>query len=250
MSSACSSATLALGAGLDALRDGSARVVIAGGSDSLCRTTYGGFNALRAIDAKPCAPFRSRRAGMSMGEGAAVLVMELAEDALARGAVPLAEVMGTGASADAHHMTAPDPTGRAPASAIRRALADAGVDPSDVDLINAHGTGTELNDLAEYRALAEVFGPRVGQIYLMATKASVGHLLGSAGAIEAVATVLSLHHQRVHPTPGGDSTDSQTPVRLVTTATHPTDPLEVAISLNLAFGGCNAALVLSRWSGN
>ncbi|HXV74804.1 MAG TPA: beta-ketoacyl-[acyl-carrier-protein] synthase family protein [Candidatus Polarisedimenticolaceae bacterium] len=249
MSSACASSTLSIGAAVDAVRDGSVRVALAGGADSLCRTTYGGFNALRAVDERPCRPFRADRAGLSMGEGAAVLVLEREADAIERGAVPLAEAIGSGASADANHMTAPDSTGRVPAQAMDRALADAGVHPDEVDFINAHGTGTELNDLAEYRALEQVFGTRATEIPLTSTKGSVGHLLGSAGAIEAVATVLCLHHRQVHPTPGGGAIDPRTPVRLVTDSALSVHPLEVGLSLNLAFGGCNAALVFSRWQG-
>lgn len=249
VSSACSSATLACRAALDAVRRGTVALALAGGSDSLCRVTYGGFNALRAIDERPSRPFRADRAGLSLGEGAAVLVLETAEHALARGATPLAELAGAGASSDAHHMTAPDPDGAGPALALERALADAGITAGDVDFVNAHGTGTELNDLAEHRALERVFGARAREIPLSVTKASVGHLLGSAGAIEAVATVISLLEGRLPPTPGGGEVDPRTPVTLAGAADAPARVPRTAVSLNLAFGGCNAALVLARLSG-
>jgi 3-oxoacyl-[acyl-carrier-protein] synthase II len=247
VSSACSSATLAIGLGLAAIRDGEVDLAVVGGADSLCRTTFGGFNALGAVDARPCTPFRAGRAGLSLGEGAAALVLEPLEAAAARGARPLGELAGAGASCDAHHMTAPDPAGDGAALALRRALEDAGLPPAAVDTINTHGTGTPLNDAAEYRALVTVFGERARSIPLTATKGSVGHLLGSAGAIEAVTTVLALERQRVPPTPGDGTIDPELPVRLV--RGQPLEArLEVAVSLSLAFGGCNGALVLCRWN--
>jgi 3-oxoacyl-[acyl-carrier-protein] synthase II len=249
LSSACSSATLALGAALDALRAGEVEVAIAGGSDSLCQLTYAGFNALRAVAETPCQPFRQGRSGMSVGEGAAVLILESVERALARGAVPLAELAGAGASCDAHHMTAPDPTGQGAAAAVAAALRDAGMEAEDIDFINAHGTGTPLNDAAEWRAFERIFGRRLPGLPLTATKAIVGHLLGSAGAIEAVATVLGLAASEVHPTPGEGPVDPELPVRLVQGEPLALTPASAraAVSTNLAFGGSNAALVFSRY---
>ncbi|MEA2695429.1 MAG: 3-oxoacyl-[acyl-carrier-protein] synthase [Acidobacteriota bacterium] len=247
LSSACSSATLALGAALDALRSGEVEIALAGGSDSLCQLTYAGFNALRAVSELPCRPFREGREGMSIGEGAAVLVLEPLERALARGAVPLAELAGAGASCDAHHMTAPDPSGRGAAAAVVAALADAGMEPGEIDFINAHGTGTPLNDAAEWRAFEQVFGERLKDMPLTATKAIVGHLLGSAGAVEAAATILCLAGAEVHPTPGGGAVDPDLPVRLVQGAPLPF-AARAAVSTNLAFGGSNAAVVFSVFS--
>jgi len=244
ISSACASASLALGVALDEIRSGTIDVALAGGSDSLCRITYGGFNALRAVDPVPCAPFRARRAGMSLGEGAAVLVLESAESARARGAEPLAELLGAGATGDAHHMTAPHPEGEGAARAIEAALADAGIPASAVDFVNAHGTGTPLNDVAEYRALRRVFGERVVELPVAATKASIGHLLGAAGAIEAVATVTALVDGAIPGTPGDGDLDPDTPVLLVRERTSA--PVRVGVSVNLAFGGCNGALVFAR----
>jgi 3-oxoacyl-[acyl-carrier-protein] synthase II len=141
-------------------------------------------------------------------------------------------------------MTAPHPEGRGAVQAVERALAAAGIEPARVDFINAHGTGTELNDLAEYQALARVFGARVGAIPLTATKGSIGHLLGSAGAIEAVATLLALGAQRLQATPGGGAVDPAAPVHLVRAAAPAA--IDVALSLSLGFGGCNAAVLLGR----
>ena len=248
VSSACASSTLAIGLALEALREGAVRVALAGGADSLCRVTFGGFNSLQSVDTKPCVPFRRDRRGLSLGEGGAVLLLERLEDARARGVTPVAELAGAGASADAYHMTAPEPEGRGAAAALSSALRDADCHADDVDLINAHGTATPLNDLAEFRALELVFGARVGSIPIAATKGSVGHLLGCAGAVEAVATVLALRDQRLQPMPGGGEIDPATPVRLIRDSIPAS--LRTAVSLNLGFGGCNGALVFrrSRWT--
>jgi 3-oxoacyl-[acyl-carrier-protein] synthase II len=244
ISSACASGSLAVAAALDALRAGEVAVAIAGGADSLCRITYSGFNSLRSVDERPSRPFRADRAGLSLGEGGAALVLEPWDDAVRRGARPLAEVLGAGASSDAWHMTAPDPEGGGPARALTAALDDARTSADDVAFLNLHGTGTPHNDTAEWNAIARVFGDRASRVPATSTKASIGHLLGSAGAVEAVATVLCLCARAVHPTAGDAPVDPATPVDLVVGALRPIGPRAVGLSLNLAFGGCNAALVL------
>jgi 3-oxoacyl-[acyl-carrier-protein] synthase II len=250
ISSACSSGALALGAALDAVRSGEVDVAVAGGSDSLCQLTYAGFNALRSVDEGPCRPFRAGREGMSFGEGSAVLVLEPLERVLARGMEPLAELAGAGSACDAHHMTAPDPSGAGAAAAMEAALRDAGLPAAEVGFVNAHGTGTPLNDAAEWRALQRVFGERAGEIPLTATKALLGHLLGSSGSIEAVATVLCLRHGELHPVPAGAGVDPELPVSLVLDRPLPLPGVRAALSTSLAFGGSNAALVFSRWMKN
>lgn len=256
-SSACASGALALGAALEAVRSGEVDVALAGGSDSLCQLTYAGFNALRSVDEAGCRPFRAGRAGMSIGEGAAVLVLEPLPRVLARGAVPLAVFAGAGASCDAHHMTAPDPSGAGAAAALVAALRDAGLGPEEIDFVNAHGTGTSLNDAAEWNALVRVFGERAAELPVTATKALLGHLLGSAGAIEAVATVLCLHRGELHPVPSGAPPEAleedaapveEVPVALVLDRPLPLPAARAAVSTSLAFGGSNAALVFSRWT--
>lgn len=253
LSSACASGALALGAALDAVRSGVVDVAVAGGADSLCQLTYAGFNSLRSVDEEPCRPFRAGRAGMSFGEGAAVVVLEPLERALARGMTPLAVLAGAGASCDAHHMTAPDPSGLGAAAAIEAGLRDAGFPREEVGFVNAHGTGTPLNDAAEWNALRQVFGERAGEIPVVATKALLGHLLGSSGAIEAVATVLCLHHGELHPVPGSESEvvagEEHLPAALVLDEPLPLPEARAAVSTSLAFGGSNAALVFSRWAG-
>ncbi len=247
VSSACASAALAIEAALRDLRTGLVDVALAGGADSLARLTYSGFNALRAVDQRPCRPFRADRAGMSLGEGAAVLVLESEAHAAGRGARPLAELCGAGASCDASHMTAPQADGAGAALAMRRALEDAGIEPAAVGFVNVHGTGTPLNDAAEAAALASVFGDRTPRLPLTATKASVGHLLGAAGAIEAVASVLCLRDQELHPTAGEGPADPALGVSLLHGAPRPLPP-GAALSSDFAFGGANAALVLSAWT--
>jgi 3-oxoacyl-[acyl-carrier-protein] synthase II len=246
VSTSCASGTLAVGLALRALRAGEVRLALAGGADSLCRITYGGFNALGLVCSEPCHPFRGEADGLSLGEGGAVLVLETLANATARGVRPLAELAGAGSSGDAYQMTAPEPEGLGAVRAVRNALRDAGRSPEEVELLNAHGTGTALNDAAEYRALERVFGSRLAAVPLVATKASVGHLLGAAGALEAVATVLALRDQALQPTAGAGDVRAGMSLRL-SRAAAPAD-LGSAVSLSLGFGGCNAALVLVRWS--
>jgi 3-oxoacyl-[acyl-carrier-protein] synthase II len=247
LSSACASGALALGVALEAVRSGEVDVAIAGGSDSLCQLTYAGFNALRSVDEVPCRPFRAGRAGMSFGEGAAVLVLEPLPRVLARGRKPLAVFAGAGSSCDAYHMTAPDPSGTGAAAALAAALSDAGLAPEAVDFVNVHGTGTPLNDAAEWQALQRVFGERAGEMPLAATKALTGHLLGCSGAIEAVATVLCLHEGALHPVGRDGEADPELPVSLVLDEPLSLPDARAAVSTSLAFGGSNAALVFSRW---
>lgn len=246
ISAACASGGLAIGAALEALREGEVDLAITGGADSLCQLTYSGFNGLRAVDTRPCRPFRGDRDGMSLGEGAAVLVLESEDHARRRGARILGWVLGAGASCDAHHMTAPQASGEGPSLAIAAALEDAGVAADEVDFVNTHGTGTKQNDSAESRALERVFGPRAHQLPLTSTKGSVGHLLGCAGTVEAVATVRCLATGTVHPTPGGGEADPDLDVCLVLDRPLELPNARIALSTSLAFGGSNASLILAR----
>lgn len=244
VSSACASGALAIGQALHALRTGEVSMALAGGADVLCRITYGGFNALRSVDEEPCRPFRSDRQGLSLGEGAGVMMLETLDSARSRGARPLALLAGAGSSSDAHHMTAPKPDGSGAARALEAALVDAGIGADAVDFINAHGTGTVLNDAAEWSCFLQVFGERAERLPVTATKGSIGHYLGAAGAIEAVATVLCLERGRVHPTPNSGDIDPATPLNLVVGEPFELPDRATAVSLNLGFGGCNAVLAL------
>jgi 3-oxoacyl-[acyl-carrier-protein] synthase II len=177
-----------------------------------------------------------------------VLVLEPLERVLARGAEPLAVLAGAGASCDAHHMTAPDPSGKGAAAALSAALADSGLPAEAIDFVNVHGTGTPLNDAAEWNALRQVFGERAAELPLVATKSLVGHLLGCSGSLEAVATILCLRHGELHPAAGGgEAADPELPVSLVADEPLPLPEARAAVSTSLAFGGSNAALVFSRW---
>lgn len=247
IASSCAAGTLAVRQALDAIRTGEVDVALAGGADGLCLTTFSGFDALRAMDAQPCRPFRADRGGLSLGEGAGVLVLETLDHAVSRGATPLALVVGAGASCDADHMTAPTPDGLWAVEAVRLALDDAGVTSDDIDVVNAHGTATPLNDAAEAAALRQVFGARFDTLAIEATKGLIGHLLGAAGAVEAVATVFSLADGLVHATPRGAGVEASIAPGLVLGASRTDLGPRLGLSVNLGFGGANAALVFQRW---
>ncbi|HUC44415.1 MAG TPA: beta-ketoacyl-[acyl-carrier-protein] synthase family protein [Candidatus Sulfotelmatobacter sp.] len=246
VTAACVSGAAAIEAAARILLRGEADTVVAGASDALCRVTYSGFNSLRAVDEKPSRPFRKDRAGLTLGEGAGVLVLESARHARERGARVLAVLAGAASTCDAHHMTAPHAAGAGAAVAVTRALTEAACDPADVDFINAHGTGTPHNDAAEAAAIARVFGGLARSIPVTSTKALIGHLLGSAGAVEAVVTVLCLARGEVHPMPDDGERDLSIALDLVLGLPRRLPRARVALSTSLAFGGANAALVLRR----
>ena len=243
-STACSSSANAVGFGASLVEEGAPWALV-GGVDSLCRLTYCGFHALKLLSNEPCRPFDSNRRGLSLGEGAAFLLLEKDERAKDRGAPILGYVGGWGCSSDAYHVTAPHPEGRGAAAAMRAALADAGISPSEVDYVNAHGTATDANDRAEAIALEAVFqapGPLTSS-----TKGATGHTLGAAGAIEAVISVLSLSAGYAPATIGMKNPDPQLRIRHVP-AGGVSAPLGVVLSNSFGFGGNNAALVLMRSS--
>ncbi len=200
VSTACSSGANALGLAADWIRTGRASHVLCGGTEALCRMTYSGFNILQALDRQPCRPFDRRRAGLTLGEGAAVFVFEDWERAQTRGAPILAEFVSYGVSGDAHHLTQPRPDGAGAMLAMRRALAEGGVAPEEIDYVNAHGTGTVQNDAVETRVIKSVLGSRAQEIPVSSTKSMIGHCLGAAGAIEALACVLAMRDGFTPPT--------------------------------------------------
>lgn len=237
---ACASAGAAIGMAADFLRSGHADVALAGGSDALCRLTYSGFNVLQAVDPEPCSPFGATRKGITLGEGAGYLVLERWDDAVARGATILAELCGFGASCDAHHPTAPIEDGRGAEAAMRGALGEAGLDT--VDYVNAHGTGTLLNDSAETKAIISAVGTGVP---VSSSKSFFGHTLGASGAIEAVVTVLALQHQIAPPTLRlGTAADDCT----LDYIPHTPRPMAMAnvLSNTFGFGGSNVSLAFRR----
>lgn len=242
VSDACASGAMAIAAACDLLASSEARIVLAGGVDTLTRLTLNGFCSLLVVSPDGCRPFDAKRNGMSLGEGAAVLVLELEETAQARGAKILARLRGCGASCDAYHPTAPRPDGSGAARAMRAALSAAGMRPEDVDYINAHGSGTVDNDIAEARAMTAVFGGAAPLV--SSTKRFFGHTLAAAGAIEAVACVLALQHQAAPANLGLRAADPEIGFAPVP-RTRKAD-LDVAMSNSLGFGGNNCSLVLSR----
>ncbi|MFT5687962.1 MAG: 3-oxoacyl-[acyl-carrier-protein] synthase II [Planctomycetota bacterium] len=246
---ACAAATMAIEAAWLAFAADEIDVAIVGGSDGLCHLTYAGFNSLRAVSANPCQPFRAERDGLTIGEGAGVLILERAGQARKRGAPALARLLSASSSCDAHHMTAPHPEGLGIGRAIERALDLAGAQPADVSFVNAHGTGTPHNDGAEAVAFRAVFGDGLAKLPVTSTKGAIGHLLGSAGAVEAVVTVRTLQLSSVHPTPGLPSVDPAQPLDLVRGRARALENTNIGLSTNLAFGGANAALLFGVCSG-
>jgi 3-oxoacyl-[acyl-carrier-protein] synthase II len=247
MVSACSSSTIAIGHAADAVADGRLDAAVCGGTDALSRLTFSGFNALRVMDPAPCRPFDASRAGMNIGEGAAILVLEAWESARRRGAAVYAELAGYGLSCEAFHPTAPEPEGQAIAATIHAALRAAQVQPSEVDHVNAHGTATPQNDRAEARGLRRVFGERAAHIPVTSIKSMIGHCLGAAGALEAATLALTISRGVVPPTIHHDRTDLECGLDIV--ANTPREvPVRCGVSTSLAFGG-NDAVVVMRAAG-
>jgi 3-oxoacyl-[acyl-carrier-protein] synthase II len=245
-STACSSSALAIAAGAEAIARGRARVVIALGSDQLCRLTYAGFDALQALDPEPCRPFDRDRRGLSLGEGAAALVLEDAAYARARGARVRALVVGHGTATDAHHVTAPHPGGVGARRALEMALDGAGLPAQAVGYVNAHGSGTRHNDEVEIAVLRAVFGERLPHVPVSSTKSQVGHCLAAAGAIEAVATLVALERGILPPTVNLRTPEpAWSDLDLVPRAGRRAS-LAVAVSSSSGFGGHNVTLVFAR----
>jgi 3-oxoacyl-[acyl-carrier-protein] synthase II len=248
--SACSSGAHAIGSGMRMIQYGDADAVVVGGAEAtLTPCGFGSFNSMQALSPTGISrPFDARRDGFVMGEGAGVLILEEAEAAAARGATVLGEVAGYGSTSDAYHLTAPEPSGAAATRAIELAMTDAGIGPDEVDYVNAHGTSTQLNDAAETAVLKRALGDaRAHQIPVSSTKSAIGHLLGAAGAVEAVATIKTLRSRIIPPTVGYEIPDPDCDLDyvpgearpLVLSNGHP----PTAISNSFAFGGHNVSLV-------
>jgi len=242
ITTACSSSATSIGYGADLIRNGKAKAVLCGGSDALSELTFGGFNSLRATDPSPCKPFDKRRAGLSLGEGAAILVLEGFDEAMKRGARIYAEFLGYGIGGEAYHITAPEPAGAAEARIMGKALEESGIKPSEVDYINAHGTGTPLNDKVESLSIKKVFGERAYSIPVSSIKSMAGHCLGSAGAIEAVASILSIVHGFVPPTVNHQEGDEDCDLDYVPGKSREVN-VKVVLSNSFAFGGNCTTLI-------
>lgn len=254
---ACASSAIAFMSAMNHIRLGKADAILVGGSEAeICSISIGGFNALRALSTRndepltASRPFSASRDGFVAGEGAACMMLEEYDHAIRRGAHIYAELVGYGSTADAFHLTAPDPEGDGAARVMLDAVKDAGIQPEDIDYINTHGTSTPIGDLAEAKAVIKAFGEHAFKMNLSSTKSMTGHLLGASGALEALITTLSLYHQVVPPTINhaeGDD-DPNIDARLNFTFNTPqARPLRYALSNAFGFGGHNAALAFRAW---
>jgi 3-oxoacyl-[acyl-carrier-protein] synthase II len=249
VATACAAGTDSIGVASRMIQAGDVRAVVAGGADASLSEVALAASALMGATSKLgiSRPFDARRDGFVMGEGSAVLVLEDAELAAERGATPLAEVLGYGASADAFHLTAPDPDGGGACRALRRALADANLQPEDISYVNAHGTSTPMNDKVETNALKRVLGDAVRDIPISSTKSVVGHMIGAAGAAEAVATIQALRNRVAPPTVNYDEPDPELDLDYVPVVARPLpngNGRLVALSNSFGFGGHNAVVCL------
>ncbi len=251
---ACATGAHSIGDALRVIQYGDADVMVAGGTEAnLTPLTVGGFNALKALSTrndapeKASRPFDKNRDGFVIGEGAGIVVLEELEHARKRGAKIYAELMGYGYNGDAYHITAPSPDGDGAIRCMRMALKDAGMSPRDVDYINAHGTSTDLNDASETLAIKQVFGNYAYKVPISSTKSMIGHLLGAAGAVEAIFSVLSMRDQVCPPTINYETPDPECDLDYVpnTARQH---KIDVVLSNSFGFGGTNAVLVFRRFA--
>ena len=253
VTTACAASTQTLGDATRMIQHGDADVMLAGGTEaSLCEVGIAAFNAIRALSTrndapeKASRPFDRDRDGFVPGEGAGTLILESLDHARARGARIYGEVLGYATTNDAFHQVAPDATGEAPARAITLALQDAGLRPEDVDYVNAHGTSTQLNDAGETKALKIALGDHAYKVPISSTKSMIGHLLGAAGAVEAIATLLSINRGMIHPTINYENPDPECDLDYVPNTARRKD-VRVAISNGFGFGGHNAVIVLGKF---
>jgi 3-oxoacyl-[acyl-carrier-protein] synthase II len=246
ISNACASGSNAIGQAWELLRLGKAQRVFAGGYDALSQLVFAGFDSLQALSPTTCRPFDARRDGLAIGEGAAMLALETLDHARRRGAFILGELIGYGTTIDQHHLTQPHPDGNAALAAMTLACQAARVAPVDVDYVNAHGTGTPLNDSAEAAAIGRWAGSHAATLPVSSTKADIGHLLGGAGAVEAVACLMVLREQWLPPEIAFDAPDPACNFPIVRS---PQDArVNIALSNSFGFGGVNATLILRRWT--
>jgi len=239
VSTACASGATALGLGADLLRARVVDRVIAGGYDVLCRFVMRGFDALRSLTRERIRPFDRRRTGLLLGEGAALVMLARDGESPHR----LGRVLGHASAGDGVHISAPDPEGRGLALAVRQAMAEAGITAAQVDLVSAHGTATPLNDRVESRVLRGALGARAGAVPVHAIKGGLGHTMGAAATLEAIACLLAARHGVIPHTLGLEEPDPECGLDLVA-GTPRVRPVSISVSTSLGFGGCNAALVL------
>jgi 3-oxoacyl-[acyl-carrier-protein] synthase II len=244
IANACASGSNAVGHAFEMVRNRQADVVVTGGYDALCEMVFTGFDSLQALSPTQCRPFDATRDGLALGEGAAIFIFESAEHAAARGAKAVGEIVGYGAASDCHHLTQPQPEGNAAFASMSAACVSAGVKPEQIGYINAHGTGTPLNDGAEANAISRWAGDAASKVHVSSTKASIGHLLGAAGAVETAICLMALKGQWLPPMLSMQTADPACKFPLVLT---PTDAsIEYALSNSFGFGGANASVIFRR----
>ncbi len=251
--SACSSATDAIGIALRLIQAGDADMIVAGGTEaSITPLTIAGFANMKALSTRnddptsASRPFDKDRNGFVMGEGAGIIILETEEHAKSRGATILAELAGYGATDDAHHITQPAPGGKGAIRAMRRCIEDAGIQPENVDYINAHGTSTPFNDKTETAAIKEVFGANAANLKISSTKSMTGHLLGASGGIEAVATVMAIQHGLIPPTINYTTEDPECDLNYVPNTALKQD-VNIVMSNTFGFGGHNGVIAFRKW---
>lgn len=255
--SACASATNAIIDAFNYIRLGKADIIVSGGTEAtVTEAGVGGFNALKALSQRndspqtASRPFDKDRDGFVLGEGAGILILEEYEHAKARGAKIYAEIVGGGMSADAYHLTAPHPEGLGASNVMTAALEDAGMKPEDIDYVNVHGTSTPLGDISEVKAIQKVFGEHAYNINISSTKSMTGHLLGAAGAIEAIASILAIQNSLVPPTINHFTDDEEFDTRLNLTFNKAQKrEIRAALSNTFGFGGHNASLIFKKING-
>jgi beta-ketoacyl-acyl-carrier-protein synthase II len=253
LTTACAAGTQSIGDGVEMIRRNASDIVLAGGSEAQVNALFFiGFSAMRVLSdrndepARASRPFDADRNGFVIGEGAGVLVLEELEHALNRGARIYAEILGHAASADAYHVAQPDANGTGPGRCMRWALQDAGISPEQVDYINTHGSSTQQNDAAETAAIKRIFGERAYELAINSTKSMIGHLFGAAGAVEGIATVMSVHTDTLHPTINYETPDPACDLDCVPNFAR-RRPVRVAMSNSFGLGGQNACIVVGKW---
>ena len=251
---ACSTGNHAIGDAFRVIARGDADAMVCGGTEGVvCSLAVDGFTAMRALSMRndeperASRPFDSERDGFVLGEGAGILVLEAEETARLRGATIVAEIVGYGMSADAYHISAPPEDGHGAVRVMRAAISDAGLEPSAIDYVNAHGTSTPVGDAAEVKAIKTVFGDHANELAVSSTKSMMGHLLGAAGGVEAGITVMALRHGQVPPTINYENPDSECDLDFVPNEARALD-LEYGLSNSFGFGGTNAALIFKRYA--
>ena len=245
---ACSAGATALGYARDLIVSGQASMMLAGGVEPMCRITYAAFNALKSVDPDICRPFDKNRAGLSLGEAAAIMVLEPLEAAIERGARIYGEILGYGVTCDSFHMTAPDEKASGAVRSMRAALKDSGLAIDDIDYINAHGTATPVNDATETKAIKEVFGKRAYLVPVSSTKSMHAHTLGAAGALEGVVSMLALLHGFIPPTINYQDSDPECDLDYITTGSRKAN-LRTVLSNSFAFGGNNTTVIFGKYEG-